>query len=1037
MIPPPLRPPAPHRRRGLLATLAVLLVCVSLAERVEAACTPDPPADDDVVVCSGTDSSGYDASGATGVTITTVGVTTLGDGDPGLDSAVVISDDNTVTLGPDATISVTDPGGFGLRGGDRNTISLDGALDVSAAATGATGIAVGNDNDVTLGLDAIVTLDADDAIGVLAGNDNIVQNLGRIVVNGDDGRAISIGRNTGLPLPNGASSTGEIVLDGLRGYGIQSDDDSGVLIGGTVEVNGDGGRALSAGNKTATTNDANITNVGRITVAADDAYGLKVGDGWIDDFIGDHDGNPFTPVQQILLPGTRNLANGSDPGAIDVTGDRSFGIFAGDESNPNGDHDSFVANTGAIDVTGTDSIAISVGGNSRFDPFELGGVDLRPGLVTLNNDGMITGGADAGPLIEIRDFVAGHENRILNDENGLISADVTNRGTPGRGIAISGSAGEDLVVNLGSIEGDVDLDAGNDRYVHHEGASFVGRLEGGAGDDELTLGRQSAGIETFDLSQVSGFERLRVNGANGGADPIGWMLSNGDAFLGLTEVVNGGRLDVPTPLTLGGDLIVRRRGILALTSDQTTPALTVRGDARLGGTLELRFTPSVTPSPTPFRIIEVMGARTRTFRNEIMPFGGTFALSTIYDASGVLVLFEAAGFEGVARGANQRAIARHIAAIELDGTSAGDLQSAVDEWATSGMGVLSNVYQALSPEPYDAQTTLLVEGGRRVAGLLFDRPRECRDGDVDRWAGVQAPLPCHARRWSPWLAAVGSFRSRDGFSGHPRYDAQLGGLVFGVDARPLAGLDLTFAISSQRGRINAALAGDSTLTLADLTAQGAYSAGPLRVQAAVGWGHGFHATRRRIDFAETPTAIDVTGDVDYDSDRVLVAGEAGWLLPLGPIDVEPLVGFDWTWVFQRAVRESHAGGFGARLDDREDEVGSLTAGLRLSTTYRHQRYLIESLEWMDGVWRPSLDLRFRQLVAGDRRDLTGRFVGSADTVPKYTIQGEEDAQGAELGLGVSFVPENANRLQIDLRYEAFVAPHTLDQNLVARVALGF
>ncbi|MEZ4290808.1 MAG: hypothetical protein R3E53_09860 [Myxococcota bacterium] len=115
-------------------------------------------------------------------------MTTLGDGDPGLDSAVVISDDNTVTLGPDATISVTDPGGFGLRGGDRNTISLDGALDVSAAATGATGIAVGNDNDVTLGLDAIVTLDADDAIGVLAGNDNIVQNLGRIVVNGDDGR---------------------------------------------------------------------------------------------------------------------------------------------------------------------------------------------------------------------------------------------------------------------------------------------------------------------------------------------------------------------------------------------------------------------------------------------------------------------------------------------------------------------------------------------------------------------------------------------------------------------------------------------------------------------------------------------------------------------------------------------------------------------------------------------------------------------------------------------------------------------------------
>ncbi len=125
---------------------------------------------------------------------------------------------------------------------------------------------------------------------------------------------------------------------------------------------------------------------------------------------------------------------------------------------------------------------------------------------------------------------------------------------------------------------------------------------------------------------------------------------------------------------------------------------------------------------------------------------------------------------------------------------------------------VGSVYDALSPEAYDAQTTVSVEAGRRIAALLFGRPRDCQAGDVDPWDPNHRVLPCHARRVSPWAATLGSFRSRDGFDGHNRYDAQLGGLIAGVDVQPLAGLDLTFAVSSQRGSIDVASAGESTLT---------------------------------------------------------------------------------------------------------------------------------------------------------------------------------------------------------------------------------
>mgnify|MGYP003408814918 CR=1 FL=1 len=85
----------------------------------------------------------------------------------------------------------------------------------------------------------------------------------------------------------------------------------------------------------------------------------------------------------------------------------------------------------------------------------------------------------------------------------------------------------------------------------------------------------------------------------------------------------------------------------------------------------------------------------------------------------------------------------------------------------------------------------------------------------------------------------------------------------------------------------------------------------------------------------------------------------------------------------------------------------------------------------------SFDVAWRQFVEGDQRDLDARLQGSPDTVAGFTVQGEEDEGGAEIGVGFRFVPVEANRLRFDLRYQAYVADHTLEQDLVGQIAIAF
>jgi hypothetical protein len=158
---------------------------------------------------------------------------------------------------------------------------------------------------------------------------------------------------------------------------------------------------------------------------------------------------------------------------------------------------------------------------------------------------------------------------------------------------------------------------------------------------------------------------------------------------------------------------------------------------------------------------------------------------------------------------------------------------------------------------------------------------------------------------------------------------------------------------------------------------------------------------------------------------------------VGPIGIEPLAGLDYVWITQDEIREGGGGVWGLVVDERDDSVLSLTAGVRLGTVYHHTAYLMDSLLWMDGVWRPTIDLRWRQILVGAEREIEARLAGAPDTVASFSVDGDEDEGGFEVGAGLSFVPKNANRLQFDLRYDFFRGPETLEHDLVAKVRIGF
>lgn len=168
--------------------------------------------------------------------------------------------------------------------------------------------------------------------------------------------------------------------------------------------------------------------------------------------------------------------------------------------------------TGIIEATGALSTAVTVGGS-----------------LDLANAGTIRGGAsytaDGFSYAGAIDAEAG-DDRIVNT------------GTIIGSVALYD--GDDRFENYGRIEGDVSLGAGDDTFLHRASATLIGTVDAGAGDDSLIIDATGGG--TIRADNFLNFERFSQIGA-GAVDYVG-------AFRSETIDVSGGTLTVAAGQTL-------------------------------------------------------------------------------------------------------------------------------------------------------------------------------------------------------------------------------------------------------------------------------------------------------------------------------------------------------------------------------------------------------------------------------------------------------------------------------------------------------
>ncbi|MFP8872660.1 MAG: autotransporter outer membrane beta-barrel domain-containing protein, partial [Myxococcota bacterium] len=914
-----------------------------------------------------------------------------------------------------ATINVTGADSFGIRAGDGWVTGTDDAGTFVPTAAGIRNFGT-------------INVDGDRSIGIVAGDGSFVQSDGTITigVGATDAIGISITDNTTLDLSSSAvlGIASATTVSGAGSIGMQVGNDVGTEYSGMIDLIGDMTTGVSIGNKVDPLRRANHTNTatGTITITGADSFGIRAGNDWV---AGTDDAGTFVPT----AAGIRNF------GTISVDGARSVGIFAGDNSS--------ILSDSTITVDGTDAIGISVGASNLFDRWDLDDFSANVNIFNVDNTGgTITGGANAGPLVLFRDFVVGKENRLLNSNGSSILADVS-------GVAIRGSDGDEFIVNAGEIRGDVELMGGNDRIFLND--TFVqsgGTLFGGIGSDEIALGLTTGGtIGVFDASILDGFELMSIDGRDASSGtPLGWTIERGNTFSGTTSIRADGRLVVPVDamnitqaVTLGGDLDIDPAGSILLVPDGTTTPLTVMGSAQLDGTLLVdRSQLALVAGST--RLIDVMGGiGATTFSATDVPATlGLFSLSTVYTPTAVDLLVTRATFAAVASSANRAAIGLHLDNIFADGTAAPALDLVVGE-LVNGVNIFNvdAVLDAINPEGYDAQTTILVESQRQIAHLLLDRRRDCSQGEFDPWQGSRAPLRCHARELSAWATATGSIRERDGFKDHTKYDADSYGITLGVDLAPIGDFEFTVAASGQRAQVDVAGAGESDIVIANLSGVASWSPGALRIQGVASYAFGSHEDRRDFGFNEASNTVNARASDQHESHTLGLSGQAGYLINIGSFSIEPIAGFDYAWVNQGEIAEKDAAVWGLLIDERDDQILSLRAGIQLSTVYHHTKYISTELLFLDGVWRPTLDLGWRQTVIGYEREITARLSGAPSAVGDFTIEGEEDRNGIEFGAGLSFAPDNANRLQFDLRYEGYRGKSTLEHDLIAKVRFGF
>jgi len=635
---------------------------------------------------------------------------------------------------------------------------------------------------------------------------------------------------------------------------------------------------------------------------------------------------------EVTMADTVGAVTLRNSGVVVASGD---GIVAGSQLFLDGDLPSGLR-AGGVDLQ-MDGLVIADGTAIRAFSFVETDQGLGPGgdiTVRVGEDGIVVGGS--GYAVDID---GGADNRLVN--RGVIVSD-SNR-------AVRGGAGDERIVNFGTIVGNVDLGGGANSFANRSGALFETgrRVNLGAGGRLTNAGTLSPGgvgsiqrtVVQGDLHQRSGSTYLVDIDAEGRSDRL--------AVEGGVTIETGSTVQVQR--AAGNYDVGGRYRILTATQG-------IQGEFD-----------ELEQGRLPFLELQ-LGYRTRLVYLDIGRSGTAFA--------------------DVAQSANQRSVARALGSLDRNNAAYRaivwlDEKEAAEAYDNLS-GELHATTQGLSGEIARRLRTLLLDriGGRGTgfssglqSGNLASLVLPASDADP-----VAPPAP---ERPGPqfWMQAFGATGSQDGDGNAASSRNATWGTMLGAEML----LSESFGIGLAAGYQNDRLEVDSRQSRADidsysLAAYGLWRQGPWRVRGGAGFAWHEFESRRDI----TVPGLGGTAKARYSGWTGQTFGEVGYRIDLEAVSLEPFAGLSFHHSRTESHRERGAGA--ANLDVRSDRHSELVSTLGVQATQR--------FELSGGVeLRPHASLAWEHRLAGSRGDADIGFVAGGN---RFRVSGPTRNRNAAL-----------------------------------------
>jgi len=601
-----------------------------------------------------------------------------------------------------------------------------------------------------------------------------------------------------------------------------------------------------------------------------------------------------------------------------------------------------VTQAGSVSVSGTNSVGILAQQDG-------GSVSNQPVSVIIN--GSVTGGTgDQGYGVWMITNTNGSSELTINSGgsisaasgtairtdhiNGNSTAIITNGGTiTGSTTANIASASAPPVFLRNTATGRIFSGSRLQANVRNEGRIFVGRGVPGA-----RFGRTEI---TGDFTQTSGGALIfRTDFERGQSDSL---AVRGNA------VLDGEVEPQPVP----GSRILPNRRLTLLTVDGS-----ISGDLRLSSRI-----PGI-------------------FEYDLSRSGNSFGIAAV----GI-------DLEGIASGltANQKAVARNLESVWLNGSGSLDVFGTFDAIARGNPGAVRNFFDELTP---GATLGFAVRGpaeGQYFSDTVLNGP--IFEGDTTKLA--ENP--------SAWLRAHGRTTSQrfgdDGFS-----NFRLDSMMYQTGGQKEIGEDLYIggSIAYRNDSLsskNNVSSGDGDTALAAVTLK--HEIGPWLLAGAVSGSLGWYDTTRRITFPGQEGVAEGSPRVQTGA----LALRAAYTKAYKRIYLRPLLTLTGVHTNASGYTESGAGGFDLKVDQADQTTLFATPAIEIGARSDF------SNEWiLRSFARVGLDL-----ASSDSWDQEARFVGAPDAATDFTTSLPLDEVSGMVTAGIDL--QFSETTSAHIRYE--------------------